>query len=79
MTINHFRASEPLYIVILREKNAEQLFKDWAKKSNVQVSVESNKMKIFDQRSYSLFQMNWEHGNENLVVWDAWNKRHIDF
>ena len=78
MTISNFRASEPLYLVIVREKNAEQLLRTWAKTSNCQVSIESNRMKIFEQRSLSLFQMTWTHGYENVAIWDTWNKRHID-
>lgn len=78
MTISNFRASEPLYLVIVREKNAEHLLKTWAKTSNCQVSIESNRMKIFDQRSLSVFQMTWTHGYDNVAIWDTWNKRHID-
>jgi hypothetical protein len=25
-----------------------------------------------------VFQMTWSHGYDNVTVWDAWNKRHID-
>lgn len=78
MTISNFRASEPLYLVIVREKNAEHLLKTWAKTSNCQVSIESNRMKIFEQRSLSVFQMTWTHGYDNVAIWDTWNKRHID-
>ena len=78
MTISNVRASEPLYLVIVREKNAEHLLRTWAKTSNCQVSIESNRMKIFEQRSLSVFQMTWTHGYENVAIWDAWNKRHID-
>ena len=78
MTISNFRASEPLYIVIVREKNAEQLLREWARAANAQVSIETNRMKIFENRSLSLFQMHWSHGYANVTVWDAWNKRHID-
>ena len=78
MTISNFRASEPLYLVIVREKNAEHLLKTWAKTSNCQVSIESNRMKMFEQRSLSVFQMTWTHGYENVTIWDTWNKRHID-
>jgi hypothetical protein len=78
MTISNFRASEPLYIVIVREKNAEQLLREWARTANAQVSIETNRMKIFENRSLSLFQMHWAHGYENVTIWDAWNKRHID-
>lgn len=65
-------------MIIVREKNAEQMLKEWARGANAQVSIESNRMRIFEQRSLSLFQMQWNHGFENVTVWDAWNKRHID-
>ena len=78
MTISNFRASEPLYIVIVRDKDAEQQLRAWAKTAGAQVTIESNRMKIFEQRSLSLFQMSWSHGYDNVTVWDAWNKRHID-
>ena len=78
MTISNFRASEPLYLVIVREKNAEHLLKNWARDANCQVTIESNRMKIFEIRSLSIFQMTWQHGYENVTIWDAWNKRHID-
>ena len=78
MTISNFRASEALYVIIVREKNAEQMLKAWTRSANAQVSIESNRMRIFEQRSLSLFQMQWKHGYENVTIWDAWNKRHID-
>lgn len=78
MTISNFRATEPLYIVIVRHKDAEQMLKDWAKSANAHVSVSTNRMQIFEHRSLSLFQMQWSHGWDNVSIWDAWNKRHID-
>ena len=78
MTISNFRASEPMYIVIVRDKNAEQQLKTWAREANAQVTIESNRMKIFEHRSLSMFQMSWSQGWDNVVIWDTWNKRHID-
>lgn len=77
MTISNFRATEPLYIVIIREKNAEQLLRAWAKSANAQVTIDTNRMKIFEHRSLSVFQMNWAHNWDNVTIWDVWNKRHI--
>jgi len=77
MTISNFRATEPLYIVIVRDRNAEQLLKNWARAANAQVTIESNRMKIFEQRSLSLFQMNWPGDWESVTIWDCWNKRHV--
>ena len=77
MTITNFRATEALYIVIIRDNNAEQLLKQWAKSANVQVSIDSNRMKIFEQRGLSLFQIQWPHDWNQVTIWDCWNKRHI--
>jgi len=63
--------------VIVRDKDAEQLLRDWAREQNVQVSVENNRMKLFEQRGLTLFQMNWMHSWNNVTIWDCWNKRHI--
>jgi hypothetical protein len=63
--------------VIVRDKDAEQLLRDWAREQNVQVSVENNRMKLFEQRGLTLFQMNWAHSWSNVTIWDCWNKRHI--
>jgi hypothetical protein len=62
---------------MVRENNAERLLRQWAQSSQSQVTVEGNRMKIFEQRSYNLFQMQWPHNWENVVIWDCWNKRHI--
>jgi len=78
MTISNFRAAEPLYIVIVRDHDAEKKLKIWAKEANCQVTIESNRMKIFEQRSLSMLQMSWSHGWDNVTIWDTWNKRHID-
>ena len=77
MTISNFRASEPLYIIIVRAQNAESSLKEWARSANVQVAIENNRMKIFEQRSLSTFQMTWRGDWEQVTIWDTWNKRHI--
>jgi hypothetical protein len=78
MTIPNFRSSEALYIIIVRAKNAEQLLKDWARQANVQVTVEQNRMKLFENRSISLFRMQWQHSWDDVIIWDCWLKRHIN-
>jgi hypothetical protein len=77
MSVKNFRSNEALYLVIVRDKDAEQLLRDWAREQNVQVSVENNRMKLFEQRGLTLFQMNWTHSWNNVTIWDCWNKRHI--
>ena len=77
MTISNFRSNEALYLVIIRDRNAEQLLRDWAKSANAPVSVEGNRMKIFEQRSLALFQINWPHDWDNVTIWDYWKREHI--
>lgn len=77
MTISNFRATEPLYIIIVREKNAETLLRDWAKTNALSVTIENNRMKIFDQRSFDIFSMMWPGSWESVTIWDTWNRRHI--
>lgn len=77
MSVKNFRSNEALYLVIVRDKNAEQLLKDWARDQKVQVTVENNRMKLFEQRGLTLFQMHWTHDWNNVTIWDCWNRRHI--
>ena len=79
MTISNFRSVEPMFLIILRQDGAERLLKDWAKSHRLQVSIEGNRMRLFEQRSLDLFHMHWNHGWQNVTVWDYWNKRHIWF
>ena len=78
MTIRNFRVSEALYLIIVRDRNAEQLLKDWAKTVQVQATIENNRMKLFEQRGLILFQMNWTHSWNNVTIWDCWKRQHID-
>lgn len=77
MSVKNFRSNEALYLVIVRDKDAEQQLRDWAREQNVQVTVENNRMKLFEQRGLTLFQMNWTHSWNNVTIWDCWNRRHI--
>ena len=77
MTIPVYRASEALYLVIVRDRDAEQQLKEWARSVNAQVAIENNRMKLFEDRSLNLFTVSWKHDWNNVTIWDAWNKRHI--
>jgi hypothetical protein len=77
MSTSNFRVSEALYLVIVRDKNAESMLKSWAKESRALVTIENNRMKIFEQRSLTLFQMNWTHDWNNVTIWDCWKRSHI--
>jgi hypothetical protein len=78
MSISNFRSSQALYLVIIRDRNAEQLLKDWARSANAAVTIENNRMKIFEQRSLSLFQLNWPHNWNDVTIWDYWKREHIN-
>jgi hypothetical protein len=77
MTIPVYRATEALYLVIVRDPQAERLLKEWAKANNSQVSIENNRMKLFEDRSLNLFTVTWTHPWDLVTIWDCWNKRHI--
>jgi hypothetical protein len=78
MSNAYARATEALYIVIVRDKTAEQQLKQWAKNHpRAQASVESNRMKLYDPYSLSLFQVYWNGNWSAVTIWDCWNKRHI--
>jgi len=78
MSTGNYRANEPLYIVIVRDSNAESLLRAWARLANAQVVIENNRMKLYEHRSLNLFQIGWTHGWDNVVIWDTWNKRHLE-
>ena len=77
MTILNPRSSEPLYIVMVRQDQAEKLLRKWAKDNQCQVTIEGSRMKIFDEHSFSRFQLAWSHAWSNVTIWDCWNKRQI--
>lgn len=77
MSVKNFRSNEAMYLVIVRDKNAEQLLKEWARKQNVQATIENNRMKLFESRGLTLFQMHWNHDWANVTIWDCWHRRHI--
>ena len=78
MTISNFRATEALYIVIVRDRDAERMLREWARANNTQVTIENNRMRLFEDRSLNLFNVTWAHDWNNVMIWDTWNKRHIE-
>ena len=78
MTIPVYRAAEALYIVIVRDRDAERLLREWARANNQQVSIENNRMRLFEDRGLNLFTVTWKHDWANVLIWDTWNKRHIE-
>ena len=77
MSTSSYRSVEPLYIVIVRDKNATQLLQQWAKNLGVQVGITDNRMKIYDVRTFNLFQLHWDHSWDSVTIWDCWTRRHI--
>lgn len=77
MSNTNFRSTEALYLIIVREKNAEQMLRDWARENNSPAVIENNRMRIYEGRSLTMFQMNWPHNWNNVTIWDYWNRRHI--
>ena len=79
MTIVSYRSSEPLFTVIMRDSDARNLLTRWTTTSkSIAARVEDNRMHIFDHNTLCLFIVTWEHGWDNVVVWDPWLKRHIN-
>lgn len=77
MHISNYRSHEPLYIIMIRDSNGERLLRRWVQENQVQAIIENTRMRLFDQRSYQVFVMRWNHGWDDVVIWDCWNKRHI--
>ena len=79
MTIPIFRTSEVLYTVTVRDPQARKLLTAWSTaKRNSQTRVDENHMYIYDQNTLSTFMVTWTHGWNNMVIWDHWEKRHIN-
>ena len=77
MSISTIRHGEPLYIVIMRDPRAGALFKAWISDNRIKnCQITENKMHMYDQHSLNTFMITWTEW-DNLVVWDAWNRRHI--
>lgn len=72
-----YRSHEPLYLIIVKNPNASALLNKWAKNNNVSAQIEANRMKLYDHRSLTLFQINWEHNWNNVIIYDYWTRKHI--
>ena len=79
MTIPIFRTSEVLYTVTVQDPQARKLLTAWSTANrNSQTRVDENHMYIYDQNTLSTFMVTWTHGWNNMVIWDHWEKRHIN-
>jgi hypothetical protein len=71
---------EILYTVIFRNNDATNRFKKWITTSkSIQAKIENNRLHIFDHNTLNLFVVSWQHGWEDVMIWDCWTKRHIYF
>ena len=78
MSIANFRTAEPLYIVILRNQQAETLLKAWIREHKIEhANVNGNKMMLHHQGAFDRFLISWTHNWDLVTVWDTWNRRHI--
>lgn len=77
MSTYNSKSGEALYIIILRDSQANTLLKNWATKNRQDVHLANNKMSLYSQNSLNHFQVTWTGGWGNITVWDTWNRRHI--
>lgn len=78
MAIEIFRAVEPLYIVILRNTQAENLLRSWVRDNKIEhANVNGNRMMLHHQQAFDRFLVTWDHNWDSITVWDTWNRRHI--
>lgn len=71
------RQGEALYVIILRDPQAQAMLKSWAAKNRQEAQVSNNRMNLYSQNSFNTFQVTWTNGWGNITVWDTWNRRHI--
>jgi hypothetical protein len=66
-----------MYIVVLQGADATRRLKNWARENRQQVSVDGNRMRLYEQNSLVTFQMTWPGEWGAVAIWDTWNRRHI--
>jgi hypothetical protein len=67
-----------MYIVVLQGPDATKRLRTWARDNHQQVSVDGNRMRLYEQNSLVTFQMTWRGDWSAVAIWDVWNRRHID-
>jgi hypothetical protein len=77
MSSYNTKQGEALYIIILRDPRANEILKTWATQNKQEVHLANNKMSLYSQNSFDLFQVTWTGTWHNLTIWDSWNRRHI--
>ena len=78
MAMSNIKHGEALFVIIFRDPRAQNLLKSWITDNRIQhAQVHENKMQLFDYHAMSVFNLTWNNGWSNIVIWDAWNRRHI--
>ena len=78
MSLPSYRAVEPLYVVILRNQQAENLLRTWVRENKIEhATVNGNRLMIHHQGVFDRFLITWNHAWDLVTVWDTWNRRHI--
>lgn len=80
MSLPSYKNGEPLYTIIYRDTEAKNRLTKWTTTSrSIQARVEENKMYIHDHNTLMIFVVTWSHAWDNILVWDTYLKRHINF
>lgn len=78
MTVSIHKASEALYLIIVKHSNAETLLREWVHKHKVQhVSIVGDRLSVFSSHALDIFKLTWPHNFERVTVWDTWRKCHV--
>lgn len=72
-----YRPAEPLYIVAVKTSSGEQQLRQFVRDKKLNATVEGVRMRLYDDRSYSVFNVCWQHGWQDVVIWDCWNRRSV--
>ena len=57
MSSYNSKQGEALYVIIIRDSQANTLLKSWASKNKQDVHLANNKMSLYSQNSLNLFQV----------------------
>lgn len=73
----HYRPADPLYIVAVKTARGEQQLRQFVRDKKLNATVEGPRMRLYDDRSYSVFNVCWSHGWQDVVIWDCWHRRPV--
>jgi hypothetical protein len=59
MSSYNSKQGDALYVIIIRDSQANTLLKNWASKNRQDVHLANNKMSLYSQNSLNLFQVTW--------------------